>query len=768
MKKANAVLFTLMMLTVPLAGCTGDDGPAEVLGCTNTQANNYNENVTKDDGTCDFDLDDDGVQDSYEVDGCTDDTANNLDLGATDDDGSCDYDLDDDGVLDADEILGCMDSTANNYNLDATDEDGSCDYDLDDDGVLDADEILGCTDSTANNYNSEATDENDSCDYDLDDDGVLDADEILGCMDSNANNLDLGATDADDSCDYDLDDDGVLDSDEVLGCRDLIANNYNSEATDEDGSCDYDLGDDGVGDNAYLDGNSSNYCGENSVKTYLDSEGCTKIFRIESETFKKYSSITRVDSVSRGLNPTSQMVITPNGKVLAVLDDKSLLTLHFLDEKTSESSILSEEDSLAILHDNGRIVIISGSECIDALLKTPCLMGWKNSLTSPGNEHYWSGHVYFSEEYTPCKPGWSGLSHCHSGWFRIGDWNEFLSPSIMGIVSASPSLPPTPCPGCASPNGLYIADVAQIVTDWELIGGMDIKMDIVVSQTETWMSGDGEISRPGGLATVVGGYNFGSCGSIVCLISEMGDGVMFDFGGFTWSGDSSYLYAATSDSIVTIDMADKSYWEMDNRLSCDSSNSPPHFTGVSTPDGSRVIVPCGTSLIILDVDRNGDGDKDFPWFRVCCLLLITVGLIAYFVGNSESNQASFSLLIVMLLIMSSFSGCISDASNLDKDSEKLPSSIDLTIQGGIEAGKLVVFVSPGEDVPPESVDILLESAGSHQWFQLGHRSIGQLTGYDLAETTSFNTERVCSDGCSQISVKAFYRGQLISQQDISI
>ena len=43
-----------------------------------------------------------------------DDTANNLDLGATDDDGSCDYDLDDDGVLDADEILGCMDSTANN------------------------------------------------------------------------------------------------------------------------------------------------------------------------------------------------------------------------------------------------------------------------------------------------------------------------------------------------------------------------------------------------------------------------------------------------------------------------------------------------------------------------------------------------------------------------------------------------------------------------------------------------------------------------------
>jgi alpha-tubulin suppressor-like RCC1 family protein len=163
MKKVNAVIFTLMMLTLPLAGCTGDDGPVDVLGCKNTQANNYNENVTKDDE-------------------------------------SCDYDLDDDGVLDADEILGCMDSTANNYNLDATDADDSCDYDLDDDGVLDADEILGCTDSAANNYNSEATDADDSCDYDLDDDGVLDADEILGCTDSAANNYNSEATDADNSC----------------------------------------------------------------------------------------------------------------------------------------------------------------------------------------------------------------------------------------------------------------------------------------------------------------------------------------------------------------------------------------------------------------------------------------------------------------------------------------------------------------------------------------------------------------------------------------
>jgi len=128
MKKLNAMIFTLMILTGPLAGCTGDDSSFDVLGCANTDANNYNENVTKDNG-------------------------------------SCDYDLNDDGTLDTDEILGCMDSTANNYNPEATDEDESCDYDSDEDGVLDVDEILGCMDSTANNYNPEATDDDELCDY---------------------------------------------------------------------------------------------------------------------------------------------------------------------------------------------------------------------------------------------------------------------------------------------------------------------------------------------------------------------------------------------------------------------------------------------------------------------------------------------------------------------------------------------------------------------------------------------------------------------------
>ena len=63
------------------------------------------------------------------IDGCTNSTANNFNPDATNDDGSCDYDQDDDGVLDSDEVSGCTDESANNYNSEATDDDGSCQYD---------------------------------------------------------------------------------------------------------------------------------------------------------------------------------------------------------------------------------------------------------------------------------------------------------------------------------------------------------------------------------------------------------------------------------------------------------------------------------------------------------------------------------------------------------------------------------------------------------------------------------------------------------------
>ncbi len=114
-----------------------DSQTENVSGCTNLSANNYNPNATDDDGSCNYDIDGDGVLDVYEVPGCTDSNisngmyaANNYNPNATDEDGSCDYDLDDDGILDVDEVYGCTDQFANNHEINATEDDGGCDYSL--------------------------------------------------------------------------------------------------------------------------------------------------------------------------------------------------------------------------------------------------------------------------------------------------------------------------------------------------------------------------------------------------------------------------------------------------------------------------------------------------------------------------------------------------------------------------------------------------------------------------------------------------------------
>ncbi len=98
------ILVFLVSIYSPIYGGSSDDleqtqisfssqgnETSNVSGCTNISANNFNENATEDDGTCDFDLDDDGVLDYDEVDGCTNSNANNFDINATDDDGSCTY-----------------------------------------------------------------------------------------------------------------------------------------------------------------------------------------------------------------------------------------------------------------------------------------------------------------------------------------------------------------------------------------------------------------------------------------------------------------------------------------------------------------------------------------------------------------------------------------------------------------------------------------------------------------------------------------------------
>jgi len=61
------------------------------------------------------------------LEGCSDCEATNFNQWANVDDGSCNYDSDGDGIDDIDEIVGCPDSTACSYNELATDE-GECTY----------------------------------------------------------------------------------------------------------------------------------------------------------------------------------------------------------------------------------------------------------------------------------------------------------------------------------------------------------------------------------------------------------------------------------------------------------------------------------------------------------------------------------------------------------------------------------------------------------------------------------------------------------------
>ena len=108
---------------------TSNGCSADVYGCMNSFAFNYNPNATIDNSNCCF------------LAGCTDPAANNYNNTICEDDGSCVY-------------AGCTDPTATNYNSLATIYDGSCEYCM----------ISGCMNPLASNYNSAATCPT-SCDF---------------------------------------------------------------------------------------------------------------------------------------------------------------------------------------------------------------------------------------------------------------------------------------------------------------------------------------------------------------------------------------------------------------------------------------------------------------------------------------------------------------------------------------------------------------------------------------------------------------------------
>ena len=168
---------------------------------------------------CTNDTDQDGICDEDEVAGCTNPYANNYDPNVTDDDGSCE------------DILGCMDEEACNYNPNATslDPDLPCLYPVPGYNCLGEGIISGCLDPAACNYDPQATNSvPDLCAYpvdgydcqgycvDVDEDGTCDLHEVAGCTYPEASNYDPEATEDDGTCDLavgnacptDIDNDG--------------------------------------------------------------------------------------------------------------------------------------------------------------------------------------------------------------------------------------------------------------------------------------------------------------------------------------------------------------------------------------------------------------------------------------------------------------------------------------------------------------------------------------------------------------------------------
>ena len=288
---------------------TDDDGSCIYLiyGCTNENACNYNPNANGDDGSCEyyttfeqvfdengipqFDANGNPIMETIEypdivcedaIVGCTNSNACNYNPNANGDDGSCEYYTTFEQVFDENGIpqfdangnpiieiieypdipclnnLGCTNSVACNYDPNANVDDGTCVYaelfydcysecfnDVDQDQVCDELEISGCTDLTASNFNPFATDDDGSCIY-----------IIYGCTNENACNYNIDATNEDGSCEFseiyfDCEGNCISDSDQDLicdeedNCIDVV--NPNQEDLDSDGEgdvCDYN---DGIG-----------------------------------------------------------------------------------------------------------------------------------------------------------------------------------------------------------------------------------------------------------------------------------------------------------------------------------------------------------------------------------------------------------------------------------------------------------------------------------------------------------------------------------------
>jgi len=338
---------------------TVDDGTCEIvaiLGCTDSEAQNYDELANLDDNSC-----------IAHVLGCTDNGFAEFDVTATQDDGSCTTTA----------ILGCTDDAAFNYNSAANVDDDSCLPYLSgctdsnfiefngmanvDDGSCSIPVILGCTIDYALNYNNLANTDDGSCEVEgCTNDSYVEFDEnanidngtcsvfaIWGCTDDIYLEFYPPANTDDASCETLI----------VEGCMDPIYIEFSADANIDDGSCE---------NPALLGCTDENYL-EYNPEAVVDNNTCITpvLFGCMDAMYIEYSETANIDDGScvnmkvDGCTDESFIEYNP----LANFDDGSCNYIVFLG-CTDENYVEYNPNANV---DNGTCETIVVFGCIDVL-----------------------------------------------------------------------------------------------------------------------------------------------------------------------------------------------------------------------------------------------------------------------------------------------------------------------------------------------------------------------------------------------------------------
>ena len=187
--------------------------------------------------------------------------------------------------------IGCTDPEASNYNPDAILDDGSC-------------VVFGCTITSACNYDPEATAFDGSCYYCYMDDCDTYPSDSYDC-DGNCFNAPDGY-DCDGNClSGDSDGDGVCDEFEIEGCTDTLACNYNPSATEHvQGDCIYPEEYYDCNGNCLIDTDNDGVCNE--------FDNCPSTYNPEQEDFDNDGTGDECDGISLNENDSFEWTIYPN------------------------------------------------------------------------------------------------------------------------------------------------------------------------------------------------------------------------------------------------------------------------------------------------------------------------------------------------------------------------------------------------------------------------------------------------------------------------